>query len=57
MVAADRTIGAQGRGETGDDRADQAIDYTREDFAQTGQRYDVMLDLVGNRSLSDAGVH
>ena len=29
------------------------IDYTREDFAQTGRRYDVMLDLVGNRSLSD----
>jgi NADPH:quinone reductase-like Zn-dependent oxidoreductase len=33
--------------------ADHAIDYTREDFAQTGQRYDVMLDLVGTRSLSD----
>jgi NADPH:quinone reductase-like Zn-dependent oxidoreductase len=33
--------------------ADQVIDYTREDFTQSGQRYDVMLDLVGNRSLSD----
>ena len=33
--------------------ADQVIDYTKEDFTQTGQRYDVMLDLVGNRSLSD----
>jgi NADPH:quinone reductase-like Zn-dependent oxidoreductase len=33
--------------------ADQVIDYTREDFVQTGQLYDVMLDLVGTRSLSD----
>jgi len=33
--------------------ADQVIDYTREDFFQTGRRYDVMLDLVGSRSLSD----
>ena len=32
--------------------ADQVIDYTREDFAH-GQRSDVMLDLVGTRSLSD----
>ena len=31
--------------------ADQVIDYTREDFAQAEQRYDVMLDLIGNRSL------
>ena len=33
--------------------ADQVIDYTREDFTQARQRYDVMLDLVGSRSLSD----
>jgi NADPH:quinone reductase-like Zn-dependent oxidoreductase len=33
--------------------ADHVIDYTREDFTQTGQRYDVMLDVVGSRSLSD----
>ena len=32
--------------------ADQVIDYTREDFVQSPRRYDVMLDLVGNRSLS-----
>jgi NADPH:quinone reductase-like Zn-dependent oxidoreductase len=32
--------------------ADQVIDYTNEDFTQAGQRYDVMLDLVGSRSLS-----
>jgi NADPH:quinone reductase-like Zn-dependent oxidoreductase len=33
--------------------ADQVIDYTNEDFTQTEQRYDAMLDLVGNRSLND----
>ena len=33
--------------------ADQVIDYTREDFTHGGRRFDVMLDLVGNRSLSD----
>jgi len=33
--------------------ADQVIDYAKEDFTQAGQRYDVMLDLVGSRSLSD----
>ncbi len=33
--------------------ADHVINYAREDFTQTGQRYDVMLDAVGSRSLSD----
>ena len=33
--------------------ADQVIDYTKEDFTQTEQRYDVMLDMVGSRSLPD----
>jgi len=33
--------------------ADQVVDYTREDFARAGRRHDVVLDLVGNRSLGD----
>ncbi len=33
--------------------ADQVVDYTREDFVQGGQRFDVMLDNVGNRKLSE----
>ncbi|MBZ5722269.1 MAG: NAD(P)-dependent alcohol dehydrogenase [Acidobacteriia bacterium] len=32
--------------------ADRVIDYTLEDFTKSGQRYDLILDCVGNHSLS-----
>ncbi|MGH7470454.1 MAG: NAD(P)-dependent alcohol dehydrogenase [Longimicrobiales bacterium] len=32
--------------------ADQVIDYTKEDFTKSAQRYDVIIDNVGNHSLS-----
>jgi NADPH:quinone reductase-like Zn-dependent oxidoreductase len=31
--------------------ADEVIDYTKDDFTDTGQRYDVILDMPGNRGL------
>ncbi len=33
--------------------ADHVIDYTQEDFTRSEQRYDLMLDIAGNRSWSD----
>ena len=32
--------------------AKHVVDYTQEDFTRSGNRYDVLLDLVGNRSLT-----
>lgn len=33
--------------------ADHVIDYTKEDFTKTDQRYDVVFDLIGNHSFSE----
>lgn len=33
--------------------ADDAIDYTREDFSRNGRTYDVIIDNIGNRKIAD----
>ena len=33
--------------------ADRVIDYTQENFTQSGQRYDLIVDMAGTHSLSD----
>ena len=33
--------------------ADHVVDYTQQDFTRTGQRYDLILEMAGNRSLAD----
>ena len=33
--------------------ADQLIDYTQEDYTKTGQRYDLIMDVIAKRSVFD----
>jgi NADPH:quinone reductase-like Zn-dependent oxidoreductase len=36
--------------------ADEVIDYTKEDFTRTEQRYDLIVDFVAKSSFSDANI-
>ena len=49
----DRRVQHRERGHGPVHRRRPVIDYTQEDFTQGGQRYDFILDNVGNHSLSD----
>ncbi len=33
--------------------ADHVVDYTKEDYTESGKKYDLILDMVGNHSLSE----
>lgn len=33
--------------------ADHVVDYTRDDFSTSGEQYDIVLDCIGNRTLSE----
>ena len=33
--------------------ADEVIDYAQRDFVESGARYDVLMDMAGNRTLAD----
>jgi NADPH:quinone reductase-like Zn-dependent oxidoreductase len=33
--------------------ADHVIDYTKDDYTRTGQRYDLLVDIAGNRTLAE----
>ncbi|MFJ3305235.1 NAD(P)-dependent alcohol dehydrogenase [Streptomyces sp. NPDC086549] len=56
-----RTLGAEVTGVCGTRNAelvrslgaDHVVDYTREDFTRAGRRYDVVLDMVANRGISE----
>jgi NADPH:quinone reductase-like Zn-dependent oxidoreductase len=46
-------VSARNAGLAGRLGAEQVVDYAETDFAASGEKYDVVLDLVGNRTLDD----